>query len=824
MARFDYVQTNFTRGELSPRLQGRIDFQGFFNGVEVLQNMLVLPHGGVMKRPGTRFVGSVSDQTKPARLLPFEFSVEETYILALNDEVMRFYLNEGELVTNDLGGASITNGTFDSDLSGWSDISNGSGSVSQNNGQAKFDGDGSGNEARLSQSVSISNTNTVHTLRLKLENRSEQFGFFPRLKIGSSQGATDLKDIDLAFGTHVVDFDPGGNSTVHVEIEYSGSRTITLDNVVMLDNQPVEIEIPWDGQEIFTLKWVQSADVMWICHPDFFPRQLKRFGTTEFSLEFFDFVDGPYDEVNNTGTTLTPDATGLNTIATITASDTKGINGDQGFKANDFARWVRLKQNGKWGAGQIISVNSPTSVGVVIRDKDFDATTATADWRLGSWSSTTGWPEVPTFHDQRLIFGSSPSEPQALWMSKVGNFRNFAPTERDGSVLSDNGINVTISSSQVNAIRWLESLNAGLAVGTSGAEFLVRSATTTDPLGPDSIEVERNTNRGSADAVLPAKIGHSLMFVQRGNRVIRELAFDFDIDGLKARDFSIVSEHLLRPRIVRLAYQQNKDSILWALRADARLIGFTIESDQEVFAWHQHTLGGTFGDDDAFIESIGAIQESDIDQIWMVVRRDIDGVPTRYVEFMEEPWLQDQQPIEDAFFVDSGLTGTFGSPTSTVGGLDHLEGETVDVLADGSAHPQRVVQNGQIDLEFEATKVQVGLPYTAGFRTFPFNTGTEGDVMSGKIKRIHKLHVLFFDTVGAKYGYDPNELDTVQFRDSSMAMDQPVPPFTGTKDLNFPMRHDQDAYMIVRSDQPLPMTVLSAAASMEFYRDAGGQQ
>ena len=310
------------------------------------------------------------------------------------------------------------------------------------------------------------------------------------------------------------------------------------------------------------------------------------------------------------------------------------------------------------------------------------------------------------------------------------------------------------------------------------------------------------------------------MFVQRGARSVRELAFDFDIDGLKARDFSLVSEHLLRPQIARIEYQQNKDSILWALRNDARLIGFTLESDQEVFAWHQHQIGGEFNNDEAFIEDISVIPEGPIDQMWMVVRRDINGESTRYIEFMEEPWLQDEKDIDDAFFVDSGLTGDFATPKSIISNLDHLEGQTVKVLADGAAHPDRVVQNGSIELAFPASKVQAGLEYIAGFRTFPYNQGTEGDILSGKIKRIDKLHLFFFDTVGAKFGYDPNNLDSIQFRDSSMVMNESVPPFTGTKSLNFPMRHDLDAHIIVRSDQPLPLTVLQAAASMQVYNDA----
>jgi hypothetical protein len=826
MARFDYVQTNFTRGELSPRLQGRIDFQGFFNGVEELNNMIVIPHGGVMKRPGTQFVAETK-QDNPTRLLPFEFSVEETYVLEMGGGYMRFFVNEGQLFTNGVSGASITNGTFDSDISGWDDDSQGAaniGHTSRGNGRLALNAGGS-DHAIAHQDISITDTDTVHTIAFRIENATDSKRFLTRVKVGSSRGANDLYDNNLAPGWHVIDVDPQGTNTMHLAFETTDNQQglIDIDDVEILDGVPVEIGTPWDDTEIFALKWVQSADIMWVCHPDHGPYQLKRFSPTEFSLVKFPYMNGPYRDVNQTPTTLTPSVSSTNARGTLTASSTVGINDGNGFLATDVGRLVRLKQSGTWGWAEIVDVNSSTEVDIVVGGDGFNNTNATADWRLGEWSGTTGWPQVVTFHDQRLVFGATDTNPQNIWFSAVADFDLFQPSARDGTVSNDDAINITISASQVNAIRWMESLNAGLAVGTSGAEFLIRAATTTDPLSPNSIEAERNTNRGSADIVPPAKIGHSLMFVQRGNRVIRELAFDFDIDGLRARDFSVVSEHLLRPRIVRLAYQQNRNSILWALRNDARLIGFTIESDQEVFAWHQHTIGGTFNGGDAFIESITNVTEGNLDQIWMVVRRDVNGTPVRYVEFMQEPWLNDEKPIEDAFFVDSGLTYD-GSPTQTITGLDHLEGETVDVLADGAAHPQRVVSNGQIDLDFEASVVHVGFPYSAGLRTFPFNTGVEADTLSGKIKRIHKLHIFFYETVGAKYGYNASDLDTLQFRDSSMAMDQPVPPFTGFKDVNFPMSHDLDAHIVVRSTQPLPMTILQVAASMEFYRDAGGQQ
>ena len=76
-------QTNFTAGELSPKLAGHIDFDKYSNGVETLENMTTFPQGGVTRRAGSRFVAEVKDSSKSTRLIPFEFNVTQSYCIEL---------------------------------------------------------------------------------------------------------------------------------------------------------------------------------------------------------------------------------------------------------------------------------------------------------------------------------------------------------------------------------------------------------------------------------------------------------------------------------------------------------------------------------------------------------------------------------------------------------------------------------------------------------------------------------------------------------------------------------------------------------------------
>jgi len=136
-----------------------------------------------------------------------------------------------------------------------------------------------------------------------------------------------------------------------------------------------------------------------------------------------------------------------------------------------------------------------------------------------------------------------------------------------------------------------------------------------------------------------------------------------------------------------------------------------------------------------------------------------------------------------------------------------LEGETVSVLADGSAHADKVVSGGTITLDRDAEKVHIGYGYTSIVETLRLEAGANDGVAQGKIKRIHGVTVRFLESVGAEVGPDLNNLDRIPFRDSSMAMDEAVPIFSGDKEIFLPSGYETDARIIVRQTQPLPMTI-----------------
>jgi hypothetical protein len=288
-----------------------------------------------------------------------------------------------------------------------------------------------------------------------------------------------------------------------------------------------------------------------------------------------------------------------------------------------------------------------------------------------------------------------------------------------------------------------------------------------------------------------------------------------------------------------MAYQEEPDAVLWCVRADGQLACMTYRRDQDVVGWTRLIVGGSFAGGPARVESVTVIpgadgegqvsDSSDRDEVWVVTKRTIDGATRRYVELFERAFVGPSETDyatpeawraailaaqRDAFYVDSGLTYD-GAPTATVGGLDHLEGETVKILTDGAVHPDGVVTGGSVALAVPAAKVQVGLSYAHTLRGLKIDAGAQAGTAVGKTKRIHALTLALMDSVTSKVGPDRFNLSELEFREVRDAMDTAVPLFTGEKYVELPGDYDVDARFVIRGDEPGPFVLLAVAPELK---------
>ena len=665
MARVAAQLTNFTGGEFSPRLDGRNDLSKYSSACKTLENFVIYPHGSAARRSGTTFVSEVKDSTKKTRLIPFEFSTTQTYMLEFGDQYIRFYKDNGQILS---GGSAY------------------------------------------------------------------------------------------------------------------------------------EISSPYLEAELFEIKYAQSADVMYICHPNHAVRKLSRTGHTSWTLTQVDFQNGPFMDHNITTTTMTTSHTAVGATATLTLSSTTGVNSDQGWLSTDVGRLVHLKDGH-------LKITGYTSTTVVTAEVivSMSSGSATDDFALGSFSDTTGHPSCVTFFEQRLVFAGTTAQPQTIFFSKSGDYENMDDNYH-GTVADDDAIIYTIASNQVNAIRFMTATRT-LIIGTAGGEFTVSGGGTDVAITPTNILIKKQSNHGAANLDSIAA-GNATLFVQRAKRKIRELAYNFDVDGYLAPDMTILAEHITEGGVIQMAYQQEPNSIIWMVRNDGQLIGFTYQRDQQVTAWHRHIFGGSFGSGSAVCESVAVIPTDNSEyQVWVIVKRTVDGSTVRYVEYMNN-FDFDEADNTTFNFLDSQLSYS-GTATTSISGLDHLEGQTVSILVDGATHPDKTVSSGAITLDREGEDVKVGLAYTSLLQTMRLDAGSQDGTSQGRTKRIFDITIRMYESVGVEVGPDLDNMERIPFRSSADPQDAGIPVFTGDKEIEFRGNYESDGFVYVRQTQPLPLTILS---------------
>jgi len=751
MARASLVQNTTNAGELSPLLLGRQDIAKYNNGLYVCLNGIPLTQGAWTRRPGTAYLHQTKFHNKASRLFPFQFSVTQTYVLEFGENYIRFFTSHGILT----------------------------------------------NTAQSITSISKANPGVVTKI-------SHGYSNGDRLFLSSIVGMTQLKNREVVVTNTGADtfelYDSDGNA-----INTTDYDTFTSGNMAEI----YEVTTTIDDLELDEVRVLQSADTLYILHPDHPPQTLVRNSALSWTLADIDFLDGPYGPVNTTTTTLSPAAaTGTTTI---TASAVTGINDDQGFLATDVGRLIRAQESTTWGWAKILTVGSTVSVTAEVFST-LTNTNAKTNWRLGIWSDTTGFPTCGTFHEDRLFFAGAATTPQRLDGSKTGLYTNFAPSSTGGTVADDNAVAFTMNSDDVNAIKWMASSEKGMLVGTTRGEWQVRPSTLNEAITPTNISAKPSTRHGSAD-VAPVQANNAVLFVQRAGRKLRELAYVFEADGFKAPDMTLLSEHITRPSVTELAYQTQPQAIVWGVRSDGTLLGFTYERDQDVVAWHRHELGGYSNAAQTAIpvvESVAVVPAPDAsrDELYMIVQRYVNGGTKRYVEYLSKIWEYGDTQTE-AFQLDCGSTVTNGSPSDTVSGVWWLEGETITPYVDGARHPDVTVANGSFTLNTTATIVTWGYAYNSDGQIMPLEGGSQDGTSQGKTKRINEVSFWLMDTLGLKYGPSADNLTEIletQFGDD---FGTATPLFTGVRRKRFEGNYDLLGQVYWRADGPFPATVLS---------------
>ena len=628
-----------------------------------------------------------------------------------------------------------------------------------------------------------------------------------------------------------------------------------FDRAQVIDGTPYEIASPWATSQLvteageFALDYVQSADVLYITHRSgiWAPRKLTRTSSTSWAFSTFEPDEGPWLDLNATATTVySSDESGTVTLTASTSIFTADHVGalirldqenvispvwdpETGYTNGNWVRWgtneYRAEDDGTTATvppthtqGQVIDGTVPwsyrTSGYGVARITAQAGTTATATvltrfprsvvgsgntttlWRFGAWSEANGYPTSVSFFNERLCFAAG----QRVDMSQVADYENFSP-DQFGEITAESAISVNIQSSEVNEVVGLVEADDMVAL-TEGGEFTIGPLTNSEPFGPGNIRVRPVSGYGGAP-VKPLRVGEATLFVQAGNRNLREAVFDIQVNSLVARDLTVRAEHITRPRLVQMVRQERPFQLCWGLRSDGELLVLTYDRTQEVRGWAHELVVG-------IVESLACIPspDGDVDDVWMTVRRTVDGETVRYVEYLAKPYEAEGDAMH---YVDSGLVYD-GSATDTISGLDHLEGRTVRILADGATHPDAVVESGSITLNREASVVYVGLPFAAKWASNRIEAGASDGTSQTKTKRITDVAFRVLNTLGGAAGPDEDHLDDIPlltYRSAATPMGEGAPLYSGDAGLDWPGGYGTEGRIWYVNDTAFPATLIA---------------
>jgi len=471
----------------------------------------------------------------------------------------------------------------------------------------------------------------------------------------------------------------------------------------------------------------------------------------------------------------------------------------------------------EWGWGLIDEVTDAyTAVTQVHRD--YGTNLEVPYFRMGAFYPGN-YPARCFIHEQRLWFADTLTHPTSIWGSVVGDFQNFGPDEgiedyndNERVVTDASAIHFNLGAGQVDKFAFLAAVRQ-MIVGTTGAIWPIQATSQLETLTPSNINARPSAVTG-ASLVKPTLVADEVVYLSASQHRLLAIGFNFERDAFVPQDLSILANHFTEKRLLQLAYTQEPHSVIWGAREDGLLVGITYERSQRVLGWHAHTIGGT----DTEVRSVAETSDDDqgYDQLWMVVKRTINGQTRRYIEFFDEPFYTDTK-LEDASFLDSSIPIYDGDPISQISGFGHLEGEKVFALADGVWIGDLTVVGGKVTLETPASKIRVGLNFNSYVKILPLEgDGIPGGTLADRTKSVKESWVHLHRSNFFQIGKELDELQDVSLSEFSDPVNAPVPLKTKSVDTltDHGLGIDQTYY--VASDKPVPLDITAITGRVEW--------
>jgi hypothetical protein len=384
------------------------------------------------------------------------------------------------------------------------------------------------------------------------------------------------------------------------------------------------------------------------------------------------------------------------------------------------------------GYVRLTGFTSATSVSAEVL-KDLGSTNPTTQWAQGEWSDSSGWPTVVALAEGRLFYSGLGK----IWGSVSDAYESF-----DDEVEGDSGtISKFLGAGAISAPTWMTSLYR-LFIGCDTAVKAVKTSSFEDPMTPTNFRVVEPSTQACAN-IPAAKLDKKALFAQGASTRVFELSYDESSIDYAATELTKACPEVGFPGIARIAVQRQPDTFIHCVRSDGKVAVLLYDQLENLKAWFLYETDGDVEDVITF-PGPGTVE----DLAYYSVKRTVNGQTVRYFEKFafqidcEGGTLNKQA---DSFKIYQG------SATTTITGLDHLEGEEVVVWADGkdfspgtTEQTTFTVESGQITLPSAVSQAVVGLPYSAYYKSAKLAYASGSPL--GQKKKLNAIGVIIINT------------------------------------------------------------------------------
>lgn len=873
-------QRAFNGGEVSPSMFARIDDGKYQTGMALCKNFLIEPQGPIVMRPGFKYVNHTKHAGKKARLIPFNFSISQTMVLELGERYVRFHTQGQTVLGNNGQPYEIETPYIEADLFDIHYVQSADvmtlvhpnyppkelrryGATDWRLVDIKF-GSSLSAPTGLSASQTINKDVTnptdykrTYAVTALLADGTEESVRSSSVTIdcnpyGDGSYNTIRWNAVAGAGLYRVYRDQGGvwayvgqtDTTQIIDENITPDASITpphYDDAFYSSKGITSVRVNNGGSGYVPAKYI--TDFVNVCEYDWgdgykqqstgFPVNIQSKANLTWEIEDPNGHGSGADIRLITGETYAatggPASGGRTACVTGIEIRSRGIGYDNPklvikchnrhwqlatlyrfplTTSHDVPKIVVTDSTG-YGADLVPVIENGRVVSVTIRSggQNYSSPNLSVVSSTGGGASLSAnvgqapdYPGAVSYFEQRRWFGGTQNRPNNLWATRPG-------TEADMSFSlpsqSDDRIAVRVAAREANRILHIVPL-AQLMLMTGAAEWRV-SPLNSDAITPSSMSVRPQSYVG-ASSVQPLVIGASMIYGAGRGGHLRELGYNYEAGGYISGDVCLRAPHLFdNLKIVDLAYSKAPSPIVWAVSSSGKMIAMTYVPEQQVGGFSTVETAGS-------IESVCVVAEGDEDICYVEVLRTIGGKPVRFVERMSE---RQYSELKECIFVD--CAGTYrGEARTEIAGLSWLEGETVNILADGAVEPPQVVKDGKITLTYPAEVVHVGLPFTADMKTLPVAMALQdGSYGSGHKKNVREVFFRVVNSSGTQAGPSFDKLAEYPARSTEFAGSAPD-PITDEVGFQIQPQWSQGGQVCVRQKYPLPLRIVSMTTVLEL--------